>query len=90
MWKAWKNTDGQVPGIRTYLESHSEWAVEMIKHNLAGWQVLAEKLARKDEPAREPFSLDGFFSRLTSFMVVDDQVCSLFLGFGANLICNRR
>jgi hypothetical protein len=62
----------------------------VIQNKLAGWQALGEKFMWKDEPAREPFSLDGFLHHLTAFIVADDQVSLLFMSLGINLIINRQ
>jgi hypothetical protein len=70
----WKNTDGQVPGLRTHLESHPDWAHQVVENKLSGWKELGEKLLHGDNPPREPFTQGGFLRRLTAFMVVDDQV----------------
>lgn len=81
-WHAWKNINGQTENMRKHLhEVH--WPVYrelVISNKLKGWEAVAQGEvpevaggSRRPEPAREPFSLEGFYSRLLKWVSVDDQ-----------------
>jgi hypothetical protein len=81
-WHAWKNTNGQTENMRKHLhEAH--WPVYrelVISNKLKGWEAVAQGEvpevaggSQRPEPARKPFSLKGFYSRLLKWVSVDDQ-----------------
>ena len=77
------NCDGQTEKIRKHIhEMH--WPVYrelVLSHKLKGWEGIARGEvpegaggSRKSTQAREPFTLDGFYTRLLKWVAVDDQV----------------
>ena len=81
-WYAWKNINGQTENMRKHLhEAH--WPVYrelVITNKLKGWEAVVQgevpEVAggcRRSEADREPFSLEGFYSRLLKWVSVDDQ-----------------
>jgi hypothetical protein len=57
----------------------------VLSHKLKGWEAIAQGevpegvgSSQKSSQAQEPFSLEGFYTRLLKWVAVDDQVCSPF------------
>jgi len=79
------NCDGQTEKIRRHLhEMH--WPVYrelVLSHKLKGWEAIAqgevpEGVGSPQKSSQEPFSLEGFYTRLLKWVAVDDQVSSSF------------
>ena len=74
--------------IRDHLNKrhYDEWAMEVIANELKDFENVKTSLSdvsgyqpRTVNAPKEPFTLDGFYSRLMRWVVSDDQVfCSYF------------
>lgn len=77
-WTSWKNVEGQTDAIRTHLKkAHGKYWREMVLlKQLKGWTKFGTSNNASESPVveREPFSLEGFYDRLTKWIAVDDQV----------------
>ncbi|KAF5375571.1 hypothetical protein D9615_009215 [Tricholomella constricta] len=82
-WHAWKCVEGQTASIRDHLHM-KHWKVYrelVVAEKLKGWEETA-RLGPDYRPNgsethntadREPFTLQGFYSRLAKWIAVDDQ-----------------
>ena len=75
-WKAYKNCDGIVTTLRTHLRNQHETIYKGYLQTGA-WETEACK--HKGGDIDEPFHLAGFLERLLRWMVIDDQVRSIFI-----------
>lgn len=72
------------------------WAVYrelVLSQKLKGWEAIARGEVpeaaggpKRSTHAREPFPLEGFYTRLLKWIAVDDQVCFSLYSFSSGLI----
>jgi hypothetical protein len=64
----------------THLQKHHwhNYCREVIAEQLKGWQTMDDTTSSSQTAPQEqePFSLEGFYEQLVSWVVVDDQVCN--------------
>ena len=75
-WKAYKNCDGIVTTIRAHLRNEHETIYKGYLQSGA-WET--EVCRQKGGNIDEPFRLAGFHEHLLRWMVIDDQVSSIFI-----------
>jgi hypothetical protein len=67
--------------IRAHLRKYhgDDYRDAVISEQLKGWRTIdgTTSTLHTASQEREPFSLEGFYERLVSWVVVDDQVCDI-------------
>lgn len=75
IWQVYKNCDGVVTTLRTHLRSKHDTTYEGYLRTGTWETALCQNKGHTDEP----FHLAGFFEHLIQWMVIDDQVSSVFI-----------
>ena len=90
-WTVWKCVDGQTKHIREHLHmKHWKLYCELVvSEKLKGWEEAAQNpncpVRQQAASKCEPFSLEGLYTQLVKWIVVDDQVSIILIKYCKNI-----
>ena len=69
--------------IREHMQKHhfNDWKATVLREQLKDWDKIGQLGFSKSSNANcthEPFTMEGFLQRLARWIIVDDQVITLF------------